>query len=37
MTDAELTAKLAQSYEQSLKGEGRPYAEVFDELERVLI
>ena len=37
MTDAELNAKLEHSYEQSLKGEGRPYNEVFDELERNLV
>ena len=34
MTDVELDAKLQHSYEQSLRGEGKPYAEVFDELER---
>ena len=37
MTDVELNAKLQHSYEQSLKGEGRPYYEVFDELERSLV
>ena len=37
MTDAELNAKLQHSYEQSLAGEGRPFNEVFDELERSLI
>jgi len=31
-----LSAKLQHSYEQSLAGEGRPYSEVFDELERSL-
>lgn len=36
MSDAELNAKLQRSYEQSLAGEGRPFAEVFDELERSL-
>lgn len=37
MTDTELNAKLTHSYEQSLAGEGRPYKEVFDELERGLL
>lgn len=37
MEDAELNAKLQHSYEQSLAGEGRPYSEIFDELERSLI
>ena len=37
MTDAELNAKLEHSYKQSLRGEGRPYDEVFDELERSLV
>ena len=37
MTDAELNAKLEHSYKQSLRGEGRPYNEVFDELERSLL
>ena len=36
MSNAELNAKLQHSYEQSLAGEGRPFAEVFDELERSL-
>ena len=36
MTAAELTAKLQHSYEQSLAGEGRPFEEVFDALERGL-
>ena len=36
MTDAELNAKLQHSYEQSLECEGRPFEEVFDELERGL-
>ena len=37
MTDAELNTKLQHSYEQSLAGEGRPFEEVFDELERGLV
>ena len=37
MTDAELNAKLQHSYEQSLAGEGRPFEEVFDELEKGLV
>ncbi len=36
LSQAELDAKLQHSYEQSLAGEGRPYHEVFDELERPL-
>ena len=36
MTPAELDRKLQHSYEQSLAGEGRPFHEVFDELERSL-
>lgn len=36
MTDSELTAKLQHSYEQALAGEGRPFKEVFDDLERSL-
>ncbi len=36
MTSAEIDRKLAHSYEQSLAGEGRPFNEVFDELERSL-
>jgi len=36
MTSAELDKKLQHSYEQSLAGEGRPFHEVFDELERSL-
>lgn len=36
MTDSELNTKLQHSYEQSLAGEGKPYNEVFDELERSL-
>lgn len=37
MSDAELNTKLQHSYEQSLAGEGIPYNEVFDELERSLV
>ena len=37
MSDKELNAKLQHSYEQSLAGEGRPYNEVFDEIERSLV
>lgn len=37
MTNNALNAKLQHSYEQALAGEGRPYTEVFDELERSLI
>ncbi|MDE6750515.1 MAG: type II toxin-antitoxin system RelB/DinJ family antitoxin [Lachnospiraceae bacterium] len=37
ISDSELNAKLQNSYEQSLAGEGRPYAEVFDELERSFV
>ena len=37
MTDAELNAKLQHSYDQSLAGEGRPFEEVFDELEKGLV
>ncbi len=36
MTEEELHEKLQHSYEQSLRGEGRPFEEVFDELERGL-
>ena len=36
MTTAELDGKFQHSYEQSLAGEGRPFNEVFDELERGL-
>ena len=36
MSDAELNAKLQHSYEQSLAGEGRPFDQIFDELERGL-
>ena len=37
MSDEELNAKLEHSYQQSLRGEGRPFDEVFDELERGLV
>lgn len=37
LSETELNAKLQHSYDQSLAGEGRPYTEVFDELERSLI
>ena len=33
LSPEELNAKLARSYEQSLRSEGRPFAEVFNELE----
>ena len=36
LTPSELKAKLEHSYQQSLAGEGRPYHEIFDELERSL-
>lgn len=36
MTETEWNAKLQHSYEQSLAGDGRPFEEVFDELERGL-
>ena len=36
MSDTELNAKLAHSYDQSIRGEGRPFADVFDEIERSL-
>lgn len=36
MTPAELDQKLRHSHEQSLAGEGRPFADVFDDLERSL-
>ena len=36
MSDEELNEKLEHSYQQSLRGEGRPFDEVFDELERGL-
>lgn len=37
MSKEELDIKLQHSYEQSLAGKGRPFNEVFDELERGLI
>ena len=37
MSIAELDAKLQHSYEQSLAGAGRPFEQVFDELERRLV
>lgn len=37
MSDDELNTKLQHSYKQSLAGEGVPYNEVFDELERSLV
>lgn len=36
MTEAELNAKLQHSYEQAPAGKGRPFSEVFDELEKGL-
>lgn len=36
MSSEELDAMLSHSYAQSVGGEGRPYEEVFDELERGL-
>ena len=36
MSEEELNEKLEHSYQQSLRGEGRPLDEVFDELERGL-
>ena len=36
MTGAELNAKLQHSYEQAAAGKGRPFREVFDELEKGL-
>ena len=33
MTEEQLNMKLQHSYEQSIRGEGRPFNEVFDELE----
>ncbi len=36
MSDEELNARLEHSYKQALAGEGRPYNEVFNELERSL-
>lgn len=36
LSEEELSEKLEHSYQQSLRGEGRPLNEVFDELERGL-
>ena len=36
LTTDELNTKLQNSYEQSLKGIGKPYQDVFDEIERNL-
>ena len=36
LTTDELNTKLQSSYEQSLKGIGKPYQDVFDEIERNL-
>lgn len=33
MTEDELTAKLQHSYEQALAGKGKPFKEVFDDIE----
>lgn len=33
MSDTEFSAMLMHSYEQSLSGEGKPFEQVFDELE----
>ena len=37
LTVDELNAKLQSSYEQSLRREGRPFDDVFDDLERGLV
>lgn len=37
LTEEELNAMLDHSYQQSLKGQGRPAGDVFDELEKSLI
>lgn len=37
MTEEELHEKLQRGLEQARRGEGRPFEEVFDELERGLI
>ena len=37
MSTVELDAKIQHSYEQSLAGAGRPFDQVFDELERGLV
>ena len=36
ISKAELGAMLQHSYEQSLRGEGKPFDDVFDELEKSL-
>lgn len=36
LSEEELNAKLQHSYEQSMSGEGKAFAEVFDDLERSL-
>ena len=36
LTDAEIKAKLQHIYEQSLEGKGRPFNDVFDDLEKGL-
>lgn len=36
ISNDELSAKLQHSYEQALGGQGRPFSEVFDDLERSL-
>lgn len=36
LSSDKLDAKLQHSYEQSVAGDGRPYNDVFDELERSL-
>ena len=34
LSESELSQTLMHSYEQSLRNEGRPFSEVFDEIER---
>ena len=36
ISNNELSAKLQHSYEQALGGQGRPFSEVFDDIERSL-
>ena len=36
-TESELNAKIQHSYKQSLEGKGRPFEEVFDDLESRLV